>query len=219
MNARKEYVKGWLPLVLSAAVVLLLLVLVVGGTWAHFEAKAEREQTLEYVPVAEQVYILSAEKDPVSGVYIHDASGYLSEPEGWVSLSDENGAAIPDTYALHFLLANSRSAEEAAAQTQTVALTLFATQGVADPAALSILLDDGGSTYMAVPTAVQEGSAWYNTYGPGWTYRFYNEAEEELFWIMQGGVPTFREMTLTVSGAGEEAALLTLIATVQPTIE
>ena len=107
MNARKEYVKGWLPLVLSAAAVLLLLVLVVGGTWAHFEVKAEREQTLEYVPVAEQVYILSAEKDPVSGVYIHDANGLLPEPEGWVSLSDENGAAIPDTYALHFLLANN----------------------------------------------------------------------------------------------------------------
>ena len=219
MNARKEYVKGWLPLVLSAAVVLLLLVLVEGGAWAHFEAKAEHEQTLKYVYNADQVYILSAEKDPVSGVYIHDASGHLPEPEGWVSLIDGNGVVSPDTYALHFLLANSNSADKAAPHTQTAVLTLFATQGVADPAALSIMLDDGGSTYMAVPTEVQEGSAWYNAYGPGWTYRFYNEAEEELSWTMQGGVPTFREMTLTVSGAGEEAALLTLMATVQPTIE
>lgn len=218
MNREKEYSKRWLPLVMSAVVVLLLLVMVLGGTWAHFESTVTRGKVLQYTYSEDEIYILSAEKD-AEGAYVTDANGYLKEPEGWGTLTDENGAEIPGTYALHFLLANGRRLGSSADSTQTVALTVFATQGVADPATLSIVLMDNGSTYIAEPTEVQAGSAWHDDYGPGWTYRFYNDAGEELSWTLQGGVPTFREMTLTVSGAGKEPAMLTLLAMVKPIIE
>lgn len=218
MNKEKEYSKGWLPLVMSAVVVLLLLVMVVGGTWAHFETKAYRFPTLQYAHSEDEIYILSAEKD-AEGAYVTDANGKLKKPEGWTTLTDENGMEIPGTYALHFLLANGQRLGASADSTQTVALTVFATQGVADPATLSIALMDNGSTYIAEPTEVQAGSAWHDDYGPGWTYRFYNNAGEELTWTLQGNVSTFREMTLTVSGAGDEPAMLTLLAMVKPTIQ
>lgn len=218
MNKEKEYSKSWLPLVMSAVVVLLLLVMVVGGTWAHFESSVTHGQTLQYSHSEDEIYILSAEKD-AEGAYVTEANGNLKKPEGWVTLTDENGMEIPGTYALHFLLANGQRLGAAADSTQTVALTVFATQGVADPATLSVVLMDNGSTYIAEPTEVQAGSAWHDDYGPGWTYRFYNDGGEELTWTLQGNVSTFREMTLTVSGAGKEPAMLTLLAMVKPTVE
>lgn len=214
MNAEKEYIRRWLPLVISGVAVLFLLVMVTGSTWAHFEAEISKAKTMQYVPVEDRIYILSAEKD-AEGNYVVDENGYLNEPEGWVNVAE----ASSDTYALHFLLANGRRLGSAAEQTQTVALTVFATQGVADPSALTIALNDNGNTYVAKATEVKAGSAWHDTYGPGWTFRFYNGAGEELTWTLQGGVPTFREMTLTVSGAGKEDAMLTLLATIQPTAD
>lgn len=234
MNIEKEYSRRWLPLVMSAAVVLLLLVMVMGSTWAHFEAEIIERTTMRYVYTADEVYILSAEKD-AEGAYVTDENGYLKEPEGWVSVTAENtspesaeegaveeGETAEESsgiYALRFLLANGRRVGSSADQTQTIALTVFATQGIADPVLLNITLSDGGSTYTAKPMEVKAGSAWHDAYGPGWTYRFYNAAGEELSWTLQGGVPTFREMTLTVSGAGQADALLTLLATVQPNLD
>ena len=80
------------------------------------------------------------------------------------------------------------------------------------------MLNDGQNNYTASPFAIIEGMVDYETYGPGWMYRFYNEAGEELSWPFVGGILQTREFTLTVTGQSEAVAALRLNAYASPGI-
>jgi len=128
------------------------------------------------------------------------------------------GTGAASVYQLSFLAANGRNARIPCEQDQKVSLAVFATVGVVKPENLTIVLTDGQSSYTAVPFALTEGMADYETYGPGWMYRFYNTAGEELSWPLAGGVFQTREFTLTVTGQSETVTALRLIAYASPGI-
>ncbi|MBR5559112.1 MAG: hypothetical protein IKU72_02565 [Oscillospiraceae bacterium] len=214
MRTEKTYPKYWLFLLLAAATAVLVLVLFTGPVRAHYEAAYSGDVTLHYNGNDNQIYLLSAERNE-DGDLITSGSGYVSDEINWVAPQDEQGIIIPDTYSINFLLANTNNARILAAQQQTAKLALVATVGIADPEALVVVLDSGGTSYTGIPAEIKEGSSWYNEFGQGWVYRFYNAAGEELSWILRGGVFAYHEMNLTVVGSSQAAAALTLIATAE----
>ncbi len=215
MRRENTYPRYWLFLLLGAAAAALALFLLSGSALAHYEESRSGSVTLRYGGNSNQIYLLSAQRDE-EGELILSEGGYVLDAGDWVPLQDEQGKDIPNTRSLTFLLANTNHYEVLAAQQQTARLELFATAGVADPSALTVTLEQGGSLYTAIPTPVEEGSTWHKEYGPGWVYRFYNAAGEELFWVLRGGVFAAYEMTLTVAGTSQSPAALTLIASAEP---
>lgn len=215
MNEKKEYSSRFLLLLMGALMALLLLVMAIGSTRAHYELSVTAGQKFQYYSTDAKVYILSAEKTP-SGAYVTDESGKIAAPSGWTPVEE---ATARERYVLNFLLANGQNKTQSAADTQEVVLTLFATEGVADPDKLGLTLTESGRNYLAVSTEVLPGSLWYDTYGPGWLYQFYTDAGEELSWTLLGGRFSAREMSLMISGSVEEVALLTLLASTSPEME
>lgn len=215
MNEKREYSSHFLLLLMGGLLALLVLVFSVGSARAHYELSQEQAQRLRYDNTAAQVFILSAEKDE-TGTYITDTNGNIPAPAGWVAIED---AVLAPQYEFPFLLANGQKRIAAADDTQEVTLTLFATEGIADPESVTITLIDGGGSFVAKPTEVQYGSAWYETYGHGWTYRFYTGAGEELHWTLLGGRFSSREMKLTLSGPVEAVSLLTILISASPVAE
>ena len=214
MNVIKEKNRSWLYL-LIIAVVPLLVILVLGSARAHYEEAQSVTQYMQYQGSASQVYLLSSERDE-DGELIKDEDGNIQAPGSWEILTDEAGLQIPGVYVLDFLMSNGKSENNCSTYDQQVSISLFVTVGIEDPEEIEIILTDGRSEYTAVPMEVKEGSVWYRTYGPGWLYRFYTEADEELAWPLPGGVFAYRQMTLTVTGAGEHAAALSLFASTRP---
>ena len=213
MKTEKTYPKYWLFLLLAAAAALILL-LFFGPARAHFEAAYSGDITLKYDGNVNQVYLLSANRDQDGELITNDA-GYVSEELSWVALQNEQGEEGVGRYSVTFLLANTNKATVLAAQPQTAKLELVATVGIGSPTALEVTLVNGGNSYTAVPTEITEGSTWYNEFGPGWVYRFYNTAGEELSWNLRGGVFAYHEMTLIVSGDNNNDAALPLLATAE----
>lgn len=209
---------------------LFLAVLGIGKTQARYEMALEHELTLEYQGDVGEIYLLSSEKDE-NGSYITDENGYMwntgewepventeevPEDEGTGISSEESTASAANSYRLNFLISNRRAAKDHCAVDQNASLALFATVGVQLAEDLTIVLTDGQSTYTAIPTPIQEGMMWYEAYGPGWLYRFYNTAGEELSWSLPGSVFALKELSLTVTGQSEKVAALRLVAFAKP---
>lgn len=212
---KTAYIKAWQLLLLAAIAVLGILFLTIGGTRAHYESKLEREYSLEYQNLTGNIYLLSNERD-AEGNFIRDEDGNLGFLGSWQPMTTPYGTEVQGTYVLEFLLANGRNPEKPTTKVKEVSLGLFSTVGIESPENLVLTLTDGGNTYEAIPMVIQEDSAWYNTYGPGWLYRFYNKAGEELSWTLENDVFAYREMALTVTGTSQNDAALTLIAFSRP---
>ena len=198
-------------------IVLLFLVTVgVSTTQARYEETIQAELTLQYQNEEGLVYLLSSEKD-ANGEYVTDTDGNFSSPRSWDVLEEAGADGKSDTgaasvYQLSFLVANGRNKTIPCQRDQRVNIAVVATVGVVKPENLMIVLNDGQSRYTAVPFALSEGMIDYEIYGPGWMYRFYNEAGEELSWPFMGDIFQAREFTLTVTGQSETVAALRLNA-------
>lgn len=231
MDRKIEYSAEHLLLLLSALLAMVVLVLAVGGTWAHFEGVVEDYVPLRYESSDAQVYILGTEKDE-SGAYLTGESGELAVPAGWVAITEseqeaaaqgeatEESSAVTVSstarYALDFMLTNAAKTTAHPDESLEVSLTLFVTVGAPDPEQLELTLYDGGNTYVAEATEVEAGSAWYDAYGAGWTYRFFTGAGEELAWTLAGGEFSCREMKMTVRCESGTAALVQFIVSAHP---
>lgn len=213
MKIRKEKQMIQPALLLTVCFTLFLASVFVGRTYASYEASLKEELTFGYQGDMGLIYLLSSEKDE-NGAYAVDENGYFNDPGNWelVETEDEGQAS----YVLSFLLANGRNARIPCESDQKATLALFATVGVQLAEDLTIVLSDGQSAYTAIAAPVTEGMMWYDSYGPGWIYRFYNAAGEELTWPLPGGIFTARELTLTVSGQSEKVAAFRLVAFAQP---
>ena len=78
------------------------------------------------------------------------------------------------------------------------------TQGIQNADNVQIKLEINGGVYTASATPILAGTTRYETFGPGWLYRFYDSDGNELSWELLSGNPV--AATLTVEGAANMPA-------------
>lgn len=197
MEIQNKKTNAWLRFVGTLLLCGVFMTLGLGTALARYEESQSKEVVLEYKAKTDQVYIRSIEELDSEGT--EDA---VTEEE--------------NVYVMNFELSNGTSAEEYCSYDQIAALSLFATVGLENPENYTLTLTDSGLTYSASCFEVVEGTTLYSLYGPGWVYRFYNAAGEELTWTLPGGQLINRQMTLTVTGTSELPVALSLIASAKP---
>lgn len=189
---------------------IVTLVLSVGTTQAHYEAVNVNELNMRYRDRSGRIYLRSAKTDE-NGAVIVGEDGILNLLETWQPKVDENGLVKEDTWQLDFLLTNGTTLKEYCTYDQKATLFLVATEGLKDPNNLVITLTDGNLEYTAKAEAIGKDSVQQRVYGPGWIYRFYNTAGQELNWDYEGGQLICRKLSLTVVNtmgtAADDAAL------------
>lgn len=170
-----------------------------GAAWARYEQSHHAEITFAYQAGEGQIYLEKLEKPAVVQEGETQAE---TEPTG--------------IYQQEFELSNGIQEQEAYPYDQDVRLTVFATEGLQDPQNCEVTLQEGGLSYIGKASQIAEGTLFYEQYGAGWLYRFYNEAGEELSWHLPGGMLVHRKMALTVNGSSELPAAMRLIADAKP---
>lgn len=88
--------------------------------------------------------------------------------------------------------------------------------GVQNPDHVQIKLQIQEKEYIGKATPILEGSARYQTFGPGWIYGFYDDSGNELSWELLGGELSAVEAVLLVEGTGAYASLLRAEVTAFP---
>ena len=78
---------------------------------------------------------------------------------------------------------------------------------------IQIVLTVGSDDYIAVATEIGKDTNLYTMYGPGWVYKFYNKAGEELSWELSGEKLNYQEMSLKVKNSSSYPVNVSLIAT------
>lgn len=182
-------------IILTVMVLLSAFVLVAGTAWARYESKLSLDLEMD-VQLSKQIYLLS-DKLTESGEY-----EVLSD---WTS--SESGE-----YNLDFLLANGTGKDNVCAYDQTASIEIVATAGVENPENIQLELSVGANNYTAVATEIEKDSNLYTMYGPGWIYKLYNNAGEELSWRLIGGKFNYQKMSIKVTGSSEYPVGLSLIA-------
>lgn len=215
MSAIKSKTKLWLPLLSVILICVLICVLAVPKSLARYETATEKQTGFKYQAATNKVHLLNGEKD-VNGSVIMAEDGSFRSLSTWVANKNDSGQIIENSYVLDFILANGTNKSNACTYDQTAGLIVFASLGLENPENVEIVLNSGNIEYKAVATEVQKGTPIYSKYGPGWTFKFYNASGEELTWHLPGGVLSYKDLRLTVTGAGKEATLLKLIATAGP---
>ena len=76
---------------------------------------------------------------------------------------------------------------------------------------LTATLTVDGNVYSADFTQVTSGSSLYESYGAGWTGSFRDAGGNSPLWLLAGGVFSYKEMTLTVSGTNTEPAAVMIL--------
>lgn len=153
-------------LMLTAILLLVCVLLLVGAAWARYQAN--EVNYLGYAPKG---------SDSIS----------LQANGGWL-FSGEYGT-------LSFSVSNSEDGVEYPQGDQYVSVRLLASLSIAeiDGADVYLTVSDGEqrTVYAATPASIPEGSALHKTFGDGKAYMFY-DGDKELSWTLAGGtVSTF----------------------------
>lgn len=215
MNEIKSKTKLWLSLLSAIIICVLICVLAVPSSLARYETSDEKQTTFKYQAATNQVHLLNGEKD-ANGSVIMAEDGSFRSLGTWTVNKDDKGQIIENSYVLDFILANGTNKSNACAYDQSAGLVVFASLGLEKPENVEIILSSGNLKYKAVAVEVKKGTALYSKYGPGWVFSFMNKSGEELSWQLPGGVLSYKELKITVTGASKEATLLKLIATAGP---
>lgn len=194
MGTQTEKRKAWMRFLTVLLLCSTMLVITFGTAYARYEKSAEQELALSFEGQENQMYITLAEAGEASLLAAEDVN----------------------TQVVEFVLSNGTSAEDYCTYDQMASLAVFATIGVENPENLMMTLYDGGAGYMASCSEISEGSAYYNMYGPGWIYRFYTEAGEEVSWHFPGIQRISRQMYITITGTSELPANLSFITSAKP---
>lgn len=192
MGVENRKRKAWLNFLTALLLCGALLILLLGTTFARYEAGKSAKLTMTYGTEAAQVYINEIETEET-----------------------EDLAGAQDVYVKDLLLSNGTE-EEHCSYDQIATLSLFMTVGAENPENFTITLTDGGINYEAVCQEVSEGTTMYEMHGPGWMYRFYNEAGEEVSWFLSGTESINRQMKITIEGTSTLPTALLFIASARP---
>lgn len=212
MSKKQVKIKLWLPLMILMIFNMLILIISASTSLARYEASTGKTLTFTYQAVADQIHLLNGEKD-VNGSVIMAEDGSFRNLGTWVLNTDEKGQVIDNSYVLDFILANGTNKSNACSYDQYAGLVVFTSLGVENPENIDVVLNSGNLEFKATATEVKEGTAIYSKYGPGWIFTFSNKSNEELVFNLPGGVLSYKDLRLTVTGAGAENASISLIAT------
>ncbi|MBO5159526.1 MAG: hypothetical protein J6B94_08045 [Lachnospiraceae bacterium] len=194
MGIFSEKRKAWMRFLTVLLFCSTLLILIFGTAYARYEENISKELNFTYQAKSDQIYITTVE----------------SSEAALAAVTGEN------TQVIEFVLSNGTKEEEHCTYDQIASLAMFATAGMGNTENYVITLHDGGNSYTAKCQEVLKGSAFYEMYGPGWVYRFCNDAEEEVTWQFSGTNYIQRQMFITVEGTSELPAALNLIASARP---
>lgn len=188
---------GKIALLLLPVLLLGLLAMTLGTTFAHYLTAKEATLAIEG---AEETAVCFLAPDG-------------KELGAWTRKEDDT-----NTYQLEFLLSNGTDAENVSQTEQSVSLRLLATASN-DAEHTTVCLSADGQEYEGKPTTVTKGSMFWQRYGEGEVYRFYNAAGEELSWNLLGEKLSQVKMTLTVTGGAEGTAFTLMTARTTDTQE
>lgn len=191
MDIQNRKRKAWLKFMLMLLLCSVMLILILGTAWARYEENVSKEFQMKYQAKTDQIYMKSIELP-------------------------QNLDVSEDAYVTAFEISNGTSAEEYCEYSQIAEISLFATIGLENPENYKIVLNDSGQNFEASCTEAVKGTKLYSMYGPGWIYRFYNEAGEELSWMFPGGKHYVRTFTITIEGSSELPTALSIIASAKP---
>lgn len=167
---------------------VLLLLLSIGTAQGRIRINKGVEASFQ--PYQTRQVCLWAEGDPAD----------LQPLTGWT----ETGVG---SAALHFQVSNG-SPEDYCGDTMQFRVRIAASLGIGKPENVALTLQIDGKTYTAKATPIPEGSARYQTFGPGWVYSFIDDSGNELAWELPGGKLSLVDALLTATGAGEYTSLL-----------
>ena len=192
---------------------IIFLSMVVGKSYAHYEAAIAKEVGFQYVAETGQIQIRGADSSEIEKVTVEEEI----VPEETIPEETAPEEGIPEESvqeeqitSAYFVLSN-KDGEKFCGYDQKATLSMVATIGLGNPNDFMITLVDGGASYMAVCSDIIEGTELYATYGPGWIYHFYDSAGEEVEWQFPGTQLIERVMQIMVIGASEMPATLNLI--------
>ena len=171
---------------LAALLVLISVVLTIGVTWARYRTELN---PFEYWFVArnpQQVYLWGEKTGDT----------YTGLPGSWTV--SESGSSLP------FLVSNG-IATEFPEQNVRIAIQVAATEGIGsgDNLILQLAVVDGEHEpiYDGKAERIASGTTFYNQFGDGWLYRFYDEEGNEMTWVLEGGQLSEFSAELHISGS------------------
>lgn len=182
---------AWLHFLTTLLLCIAFLTLILGTVYARYTAEQTEEFQMVYEAKTNQISIIQLDMD--------------------------DSTVIPEnTRVIHFMLTNQDEEGGYCTYDQVATLSLHATIGTTAPENFKVTLTDGETVYNARYEKVVAGSTLESQYGPGWLYRFYNEAGEELSWYFAGGQSVAREMTMTIVGKSELPTKIDLMVSARP---
>lgn len=82
----------------------------------------------------------------------------------------------------------------------TISIRLAATEGIQEGNNLTLTLRTAEKTYTAVPSQIGANTAFYEDFGAGWFYRFFDADGTEATWELEGEKLSEFTATLTCGG-------------------
>lgn len=211
MNQRNKKHSLWYSLGLGVLLCIAVLVVSTGTAFARY--RTERDKSITFVPRTQDHVLMGV----LHTVTAEEATGEIKA--GDVILQQKDTLVCEDVDGgarLTLAIANGTSASDCSERSLKVRLRLAASLSFWDgekPVNLYLAVpsaEDPETTesLLAVPVAIEKGTALYRTFGAGWVYTFQGEAGE-LTWNLPGGAFSPVELDITIRGAtSEEASLL-----------
>lgn len=188
MNQRKSYISPWVALLLAAVVVLGCILAAVGVSYARYRSGTEFERIFS---VRESGTVLLGKLD--------ETNTFVQEKSTWVT---GDSAMLLD-----FAISNGADGETYSKVSQQASVRVLAGPGTWDN---TLTLTVGDASYVAVPTAIKEGSALYRSFGEGWVLQFLDEKGNELTWSLEGDGWNTVAMQLSLAAELTDTSLLRL---------
>lgn len=195
MIPEKRNWTSYLRLCLVGILCPLLLLLSIGTAMGRYR-KTEMWEVAFQPTIHQQIFLWDGAVEDTET---------LQTLEGWTET--EPGKAV-----LSFQVSNG-TADSFCSNPLRFCIRIVASQGIQNPENLQIKLQIGEKEYTAKATKILEGSARFETFGPGWIYGFYDSNETELTWELLEGRLSKVNAVLTVEGVGGYTSLLRMEVT------
>lgn len=188
MNQRKSYISPWVALLLAAVVVLGCILAAAGVTYARYRSDNAFDRIFS---VRESGAVFLGRMDE-NGAFLQEQSTWQTA-EGITSMD--------------FAISNGADETSWSQINQQASIRILAGPGTWDN---TLTLTVGEVSYVAVPTAIVEGSALHRSFGEGWVLQFLDEQGNELIWPLSGEGWDTIPMKLTLSAELTDTSLLRL---------
>lgn len=211
----RRSISGKISILTAAALIIALAaVIATAATYAHYRSvyRSAGSLGLRYDYSSTGIWMVAAALDgsgdptgqPIS------VNGEYILPGGWTKTSEDG-----DEYKVSFLLSNEKRYDSPADFDQYGYIQVFVGEGAGSASALTVVAEVNGISYRGAASAVTQGTALYEAYGPGWIYEFKN-GSERVSWLLTGGVSEKIPVTLTVSGTSGYPVSVNVIAAAKP---